>query len=129
MIRFILIVVIAGLCVFPAVARAAEGAAPPRFFSSMQDVPLVSGLAELDDQTVTFDKPEGRIVESVAEIESGSFDSVKKTYEKILPQFGWRPVAENSYAREDEILHLNFESYDDRNFLRVLVRPRDGVSN
>lgn len=102
--------------------------APARFFSSMQDVPLVTGLSELADQTVTFDKPEGRIIESVAEIESGSFDSVKKSYDQALPQLGWNRIAENSYARENEFLHLNFETYDGRNFVRVLVRPREGAT-
>ncbi len=101
-------------------------AAPARFFSSMQDVPLVAGLAELSDQTVTFDKPEGRIVESVAEIESGTFDSVKKAYDQALPQLGWSSISENSYARDNEFLHLNFETYGGRNFVRVLVRPREG---
>lgn len=92
----------------------------------MQDVPLVAGLAELSDQTVTFDKPEGRIVESVAEIESGTFDSVKKAYDQALPQLGWSSISENSYARDNEFLHLNFETYGGRNFVRVLVRPREG---
>lgn len=111
-------------------AENAQGAAAPaRFFSSMQDVPLVTGLTELSDQTVTFDKPEGRIIESVAEIESGSFDSVKKSYETTLPQLGWNKIAENSYARESEFLHLNFETYDGRNFVRVLVRPREGAAH
>lgn len=111
-------------------AENVQGATTPaRFFSSMQDVPLVTGLSELSDQTVTFDKPEGRIIESVAEIESGSFDSVKKSYETTLPQLGWNKIAENSYARENEFLHLNFETYDGRNFVRVLVRPQEGAAH
>lgn len=112
-----------------AAENAPAAAAPARFFSSMQDVPLVTGLTELSDQTVTFDKPEGRIIESVAEIESGSFDSVKKSYDETLPQLGWGRIAENSYARENEFLHLNFETYDGRNFVRVLVRPREGAAH
>ncbi|MGB4107865.1 MAG: hypothetical protein WBK55_08735 [Alphaproteobacteria bacterium] len=111
-----------------AAQNAQETTAPARFFSSMQDVPLVAGLAELNDQTVTFDKPEGRIIESVAEIESGSFDSVKKAYDQALPQLGWNRITENSYARDNEFLHLNFETYGGRNFVRVLVRPREGIA-
>jgi hypothetical protein len=133
MIRNILMVAALIFTCFSAPVFAAENpqaaATPPRFFSSMQDVPLVAGLSELADQTVTFDKPEGRIIESVAEIESGSFDSVKKSYDEALPQLGWNRIAENSYARENEFLHLNFETYDGRNFVRVLVRPREGATH
>lgn len=133
MIRNILIVAALVFACFPGPVFAAENTqaapAPARFFSSMQDVPLVIGLSELSDQTVTFDKPEGRIIESVAEIESGTFDSVKKSYEATLPQLGWNKIAENSYARENEFLHLNFETYDGRNFVRVLVRPREGAAH
>ncbi len=99
------------------------------FFSSMQDVPLVSGLEELRDQTVIFDKPEGRIIESVAEIESGFLEAVKRAYQETLPQLGWNLLSDNFYVREKESLVLNFESYEERNFVRVLVRPWDGISN
>jgi hypothetical protein len=129
MIRLGLAVFIIALSLAPAAHSAEKAAAPAQFFSSMQDIPLVPGLAELKEQTVTFDKPEGRIVESVAEIESGNFASVQSTYEQTLPQLGWTKIAENSYAREDEFLHLNYETYDGRNFLRVMVRPRDSAAN
>src|SRR5688572_24242600 len=61
-------------------AQGAANASPPpaEFFSEMQDIPVVPGITEVIDQTVTFDKPEGRIVESVAEIESGDSASVTK---------------------------------------------------
>lgn len=133
MIRLKSLLLLTVFCLAPYAASAAGSApaqtAPARFFTSMQDVPLVPGLSELNDQTVTFDKPEGRIVESVAEIDSGDFASVKKAYDETLPQLGWTRIAENSFARESEFLHLNFETYDGRNFVRVMVRPREKNSN
>jgi hypothetical protein len=129
MIRMKFLILIAAIFAFSTPVFAAENVSPARFFTSMQDVPLVSGLTELSDQTVTFDKPEGRIVESVAEIDSGTFETVKKSYDETLPQLGWNRIAENSYARESEFLHLNFETYDGRNFVRVMVRPREGLAN
>lgn len=117
----------------PAPALAKQGApsvsAPAKFFSSMQDIPLVPGLSELADQTVTFDKPEGRIVESIAEIESRNAAAVKNAYEETLPQLGWRRVSDNSYVRDRESLTLAFENYEGRNFVRVMVRPRHATPN
>jgi hypothetical protein len=133
MIRFFTLVsAMVFLCAEPAFSATQDAPAmapPAKFFSSMQDIPLVNGLSELSDQTVTFDKPEGRIVESVAEIESGNTASVKKAYDDTLPQLGWTKISDNSYTRESESLTLNFESYDGRNFVRILVRPKDGVVN
>jgi hypothetical protein len=115
------------LLLIPAIAFAGQDispVAPAKFFSSMQDIPLVPGITELSDQAVTFDKPQGRIVESVAEIETGNPAGVKKAYEDTLPQLGWRRVSDNSYARAGESLILNFEKYEGRNFVRIMVRPR-----
>lgn len=95
-----------------------------RFFSSMQDVPLVVGINELPDQTLVYDKPEGRIVESVAEVNSGTFDSIRKAYDETLPQLGWRKIADNTYTRQGEFLTMNYEAIDGRNFLKVMVRPK-----
>jgi hypothetical protein len=133
MIRFLSVFFVAAFLIVPAAFSATQNAsaiAPPaRFFSEMQDIPLIPGLNELTDQTVTFDKPEGRIVESVAEIESGNTVSVKKAYEETLPQLGWTKISDNSYTRESESLTLNFESYNGRNFVRILVRPKDRIVN
>lgn len=109
----------------PAFSQNQNVPAEAKFFSSMQDIPLVTGLEELRDQTVTFDKPEGRIVESVALIQNGNFESVKKAYDETLPQLGWVRIDSHSYSREKEFLHLNFEEYDGQKFVRVLVRPQE----
>ena len=45
------------------------------FFSAIQDMPIMPGLHELADQTVMFDKPQGRIIEAVAEIDSVSISA------------------------------------------------------
>ncbi len=133
MIRILRLCAAAAFLMIPGVALAAENAlpaAPPaKFFSSMQDIPLVPGLSELPDQTVSFDKPEGRIVESVAEIETPDAAFVKNAYEDTLPQLGWRRVSDNLYVRERESLTLAFESYEGRNFMRVMVRPRHATPN
>lgn len=94
-----------------------------QFFSTIRDIPLMPGLKELTDQTLVFDKPEGRIIESVAEIESQSVGDIKHFYQDTLPQLGWTRIAEMSYVRQDEHLYLDFETYEGQNFMRVMVSP------
>ena len=45
---------------------AGVSAQPAQFFENLQDIPLMPGLVERGDDTLFFDKPEGRVVESVA---------------------------------------------------------------
>lgn len=111
------------LCVFSGIARAAD---EPHFFSALQDVPLAPGLDELSDQSVEFDKPEGRIVESVALAQEGaSEDSIRSFYDATLPELGWKKAGSGSFTREKERLLMNFESEKGRNYLRVNVAPAE----
>jgi hypothetical protein len=100
-----------------------HAAGSPQFFSSIPDMPLMDGLTELTDQTVVFDKPEGRIVESVALIDGQASDSVLKFYGETLPQLGWTRIADLSFRRENEILTISVEGNDGRNFLHVNIAP------
>ncbi len=95
-----------------------------QFFTSLQNMPLMPGLVELTGQTIAFDKPEGRIIESVAQIQGVSKGKIQLYYESVLPQFGWSRIAENTFVRGSERLHLSFEDYEEQSFLRVMVMPR-----
>lgn len=107
---------------------AAAGTQPEaQFFLSLQDVPLMLGMVELPDQTVVFDKPEGRIVESVASLQAIPEKDIKTYYESALPQLGWQRIADNSFVRQGEILKLHFETYEGEDYLRIMVAPRGGI--
>jgi hypothetical protein len=97
--------------------------AEPLFFSSIRDVPVMPALTELPDQTVVFDKAEGRIIESIAEIHDATNQQILEYYASTLPQLGW--IAENpqSYTRETERLRLQFEKLDKHRFLRLMIAP------
>lgn len=118
---------VAGL-VFPACSARAgipvPGDGEVRFFSSIQDMPLMPGLTELSDQMVVFDKPEGRIVESLAVAETGSADDIENYYEEVLPQFGWNRIARNSFIRGEERLNLAFETREGRQLVRLTLTPK-----
>jgi hypothetical protein len=108
------------MAVFPFAAWAVSS---PQFFSSIPDMPLMDGLTELTDQTVVFDKPEGRIIESVALIDGQAPDSVLKFYGETLPQLGWTRAADLSFHRENEVLKMSVEGNEGKNFLRVNISP------
>ncbi|MCK5284708.1 MAG: hypothetical protein KAJ86_03885 [Alphaproteobacteria bacterium] len=95
-----------------------------RFFVSLQDIPLMPGLVELADQTLVFDKPEGRIIEVVSYIQGISFDEIMSYYESVLPQFGWIKTGEKFFVRGDELLQMCFENHEGQVFLRITVMPK-----
>ncbi len=99
--------------------------AEARFFTSIPEMPLMEGLHELPDQTVSFDKPEGRITESVALIETGTQTEITHFYTQALPQFGWQSVGASSYVREGEILEIKFENFEDQFYVRFLISPQE----
>jgi hypothetical protein len=100
----------------------------PRFFSELSDIPLMPGLFELTDETVVFDKPEGRIVETAAASETENMNKIKAFYDSALPQLGWAraPLAAGAgdYIRQDEALSLRVESRGGLNVLKLMVSPR-----
>lgn len=82
------------------------------------------GLIEQPDQSLSFDKPEGRIVESWAAIDSKSRDEILRYYESTLPQFGWQQKNQTLYIRNAEQLRLDFESIDGHDHFRVMISPK-----
>ena len=78
-----------------------------RFFSVIEDLPLMSGLSEDEAQGMAFDSPQGRIVEAYATGTVGPTE-VLGFYRAALPQLGWRETGPGTFAREREILKLEF---------------------
>lgn len=88
---------------------AAPAGAEDRFFSAVEDLPVMPGLAERADSTVVFQKPEGRIVEMTAE-GAVSREAVVQFYDRVLPQLGWAREKDGSFRREAEKLRIAFAS-------------------
>lgn len=100
---------IAGLAGTPLPAGASESA---RYLTGMGDVPVMPGLAPAEEAPLVFDKPAGRIAQSVM---AGAVDrqSVLAFYNQTMPQLGWKRSAERagaatSFVREGEELRLEF---------------------
>jgi len=100
-----LVVVTACLAGFALAASA--GRADGGFISGFDDLPLMPGMSELQGELMTFDSPTGRIVENLVH---GAVDrrAVLAFYGATLPQLGWKQTRPHLFAREDEILKLEF---------------------
>jgi hypothetical protein len=83
-------------------AAAADG---PRFLPGFEDLPLMPGLGVVEDATVVFDKPTGRIVEAQAVGGIGAA-AVRAFYHDALPELGWAPFGGDSWGREGEMLMI-----------------------
>ena len=100
------------------------GETPTRFFQTLNDVPLMPGFYEMLDESVVFDKPGGRIVESTAVSEDVADQDIRDFYRQVLPQFGWGRVGDDTYVRQEESLTLNVENQNGHNIVRFMVAPR-----
>lgn len=111
-----------GLVLLAAPARAG-GTEPAAYIADIADLPLMAELREVPDAGVVFDKPSGRIVEAFAH---GRVDAarVRRFYRDTLPQLGWERTGRDSFAREDEILRIDYLGKDGDLTVRYTLQPR-----
>jgi hypothetical protein len=96
-----------------AVLLAGAPALAQQFVPGTEDLPLMRELAAVQGTDVVFDKPEGRIVEATARGKV-SRSAVRSFYDETLPQLGWKAaLSPDSWTRETETLHLDFQGRDD----------------
>ncbi|MBM3559418.1 MAG: hypothetical protein FJX53_05995 [Alphaproteobacteria bacterium] len=76
------------------------------FLRDVDDLPLAPGLTERAEAATVFDKPGGRVVDTIA---SGTLDrgSVVSFYATALPALGWTPRGELRWQREGEVLAID----------------------
>jgi hypothetical protein len=119
-IRFFFLVI--GVCAIISTAQAETV-----FFETLPDVPVAPGLEVLPAEVVSFDKPDGRIVEVVAVLSANGqhvgTPAIRQYYDSILPSFGWVMTGDQTYVRGRERLRFWFESVDGQVNLHVLVEP------
>ena len=106
-------------CLF---AFAGEGA-DVRYVSGVEDLPLMPGLTEVGDFSVTFDTPAGRLVEVEAMGVLGE-GAVEAFYADTLPALGWIGVGPGAFVREGEYLHIEFNRAGELLTVRFSISPR-----
>ena len=107
--KFLLILI---ACLFmPALCPAATAV----FMSGFEDLPLMDGLKQAEDEAVSFDAPSGRIIEAYARSDKIGKRKIEEFYNKTLPQLGWKIVSVKkktsalAYEREGETLTISID--------------------
>lgn len=120
--RFILI-----LAFFALLAPVSSMAAESRFFSNLNDIPLMPGLYEVTKDSLSFDKAEGRIVETAAASETLNISQIRTFYAAALPQLGWiqsaGSAAADYYVRNGETLTMRMEQQGKLNIVHLSLSP------
>lgn len=114
--------VAAALLLLPAPFNSATADEAGAFVAGVEDLPLMTGLKEVPEAGVVFDKPSGRIVEAYAE-GAVTRAAVDAFYLSTLPQLGWRAKAEALFSREGEQLRLVYLGVDGDLVVRFTLQP------
>ncbi len=99
---------------------------PAVFFASGQDIPVMSGLIEIETRSFSYDKPDGNITEIVALLDGVGIEQVLHYYSVTLPQFGWNRIVDikgGHFYRSGEYFDFSFEKEGDKNLVKIMIRP------
>lgn len=94
------------------------------FVQGSEDIPLLVGMEQINNEGLGFDTASGSIMSSSYEVLI-DFDKIKDFYMQTLPQIGWQ-VSKNfqdklSFTREKEKLEINFIKENDVDVVRFLI--------
>jgi len=104
-------------------------AAEPAFVPGTADVPLMEGLTAIEAESLVFDKPDGRLVQAVAQTIRGAADpaAILAFYARTLPQLGWASAGPGRWRREGEELEIRVERAGGRMLTRFVLSPQEGA--
>lgn len=88
------------------------------YLDAVEDMPLMEGLHETGDGGIIFDKPNGRIVRSIAEGRVGVV-AARSFYANTLPQLGW--IRQQKLELIEDLLVFDRES--ERLEIEIVPQP------
>jgi hypothetical protein len=103
------------------------GAERSAFLQTLEDVPLMPGLAERAGEGVVFETSVGRIIEAVASSSPAgglTGSRVIDFYRTTLAALGWRVIGPGRFAREGEILVISTGAGGQALEVRFSLRPK-----
>ena len=77
------------------------------FIAGTEDIPLMDNMVIEDSETVSFDTPDGQILNLTGYTKAPQ-SQVKKFYNNTLKTLGWIPKKDNTYTRDKDELSLTF---------------------
>lgn len=106
-----------------------------QYVAGFEDLPLAPGLAMVEGSDLSFDKPEGRILEAVARGSTTDRAKVGDFYRGSLHQLGWTEIgmrrdggawSQLIYQREDEQLSIALGGRAGQVEIRYQLSPKQG---
>lgn len=96
------------------------------YLSYLPDVPLMNGMAELPEQSLVFDKAEGRVIETAVFASVTNEPDVMAFYNKTLPSLGWQTLSSDRFLRNGEQLIVKCEKVSGGTIVRFSLSPKQG---
>lgn len=113
---FVLVAMTAGI--------SAAGAA---FIEGLEDVPLLSGMKQVQKDNISFGNEQSRLVEAYLTSSKIGFAKVEKFYKETLPQLGWTYQGKRddtlTFYRDGEAIDIARESIKPL-IVRITVKSR-----
>jgi hypothetical protein len=94
------------------------------YFSVLPDIPLMPLMDELKEQSFSFDKVEGRVVETVGFLSASTPEKVIAFYQDVLKPLGWKAMNSNAFSRNNEILLVSVERIPKGLLVRLRLSPQ-----
>ncbi len=98
-----------------------------RFIDGLEDVPLMKGLTQDTEKTISFGNEESRFIEVYLTSSKVGFKKISSFYKESLPQLGWtyQGLIDNTllFYRDSESLSIHKESSKPLN-VRITVKNR-----
>lgn len=114
-----------GLCILAATTTTAESKS---FITGFEDIPLIKGFQQIENDNFSFGNEETRYIEAQLVANSKKdFAAVKKFYQESLAQLGWRELkstdSELRFYRENDVLEIDKISISPLR-IRIILKNR-----
>ncbi|MBU6339505.1 MAG: hypothetical protein KGQ36_06025 [Rickettsiales bacterium] len=94
------------------------------FVNGSEDIPLVKGLTQTNDENLGFDSSSGSISSTTYKSEI-DLERIKNFYVKTLPQMGWKliknKIGQITLVRDKEKLEIGFVNENGDDLVKFLI--------
>lgn len=98
------------------------------FIEGLEDVPVMEGMQQVSNDSISFGNEESRFVEATLISTTNKFVNVRDFYTSTLPQMGWVFQEQRDKAllfeREGEIIEINNE---EENPLKIRITVKSKI--
>ena len=93
------------------------------YFSALPDIPMPLGVQEIESESIVFDKPEGRFIQSVGFLSGITKESCAKIYKNVIENLGWSQSESIAFVGYSEVLQLKINEIQGEVLLTSELAP------